>query len=95
MLLSVRVRAAGAAGGDGRGDSAGEPEPTIATTGGTLAGGQTLYYAVSALDSSGRGERIVLHRAGDDSGGDEHEFGDADGVEFFVGDGGRSMCIAG
>ena len=27
--------------------------PTIAATGGTLAGGQTLYYAVSATDSSG------------------------------------------
>jgi len=27
--------------------------PTIASTGGTLAGGQTLYYAVSATDSSG------------------------------------------
>jgi len=27
--------------------------PTIATTGGTLAGGQTLYYAVSATDSGG------------------------------------------
>ncbi len=27
--------------------------PTIATTGGTLKGGQTLYYAISALDSSG------------------------------------------
>ena len=27
--------------------------PTIATTGGTIAGGQTLYYAVSATDSGG------------------------------------------
>jgi hypothetical protein len=27
--------------------------PTIAATGGTIAGGQTLYYAVSATDSSG------------------------------------------
>jgi hypothetical protein len=27
--------------------------PTIATTGGTLAGGQSLYYAVSAVDSTG------------------------------------------
>ena len=27
--------------------------PTIATTGGTLAGGQTLYYAVAATDSDG------------------------------------------
>jgi hypothetical protein len=27
--------------------------PTIATTGGTLAGGQSLYYAVSAVDASG------------------------------------------
>ncbi|HXP87516.1 MAG TPA: phage tail protein [Bryobacteraceae bacterium] len=27
--------------------------PTIATTGGALAGGQTLYYAVSALDGAG------------------------------------------
>ncbi|HTB11506.1 MAG TPA: hypothetical protein VK752_08045, partial [Bryobacteraceae bacterium] len=27
--------------------------PTIATTGGTLAGGQALYYAISAVDSTG------------------------------------------
>jgi hypothetical protein len=27
--------------------------PTIATTGGTIAGGQSLYYAVSAVDSTG------------------------------------------
>jgi len=27
--------------------------PTVATTGGTLAGGQSFYYAVSALDSTG------------------------------------------
>jgi hypothetical protein len=27
--------------------------PTVATTGGTLAGGQSLYYAVSAVDGSG------------------------------------------
>ncbi len=27
--------------------------PTVATTGGTLAGGQSLYYAISAVDSTG------------------------------------------
>lgn len=27
--------------------------PAVSTTGGTIAGGQTLYYAVSAVDGSG------------------------------------------
>ena len=30
------------------------------TTGGTIAGGQSLYYAMSAVDSSGGRERAIV-----------------------------------
>ncbi len=33
--------------------------PAIGTTGGTLTGGQTIYYAVSALDAGGRAETAL------------------------------------
>ncbi len=45
----------------------------INTTGGTIKGGQTLYYAISAVDGERRGDGAIVHRSGDDSQWDEHE----------------------
>ena len=42
-------------------------------TGGTLAGDQTLYYALSGAGFERGGEWIVVHGARHDSGGNEHE----------------------
>ena len=42
--------------------------PTIARSGGTLGGSQTLYYAISAVNAAGRGERAVICCARDDPG---------------------------
>ncbi len=55
--FSIQLRAAFTPPSLPAASSAGVPllslSPTIATTGGTLAGGQTLYYAISAIDANG------------------------------------------
>ena len=63
------------------------------STGGTIAGGQTLYYAISALDGSGGRKRIVVHRPRDDPFGNEYKHGHTVRLELFFGDG-RVQCVS-
>ena len=73
---------------DGRGDSTAESESDDRDDGRDAGGGQNLYYAVRAVDSDGARERTVVHRAGEDSVGDEYERGEITGFSFSSGDGG-------
>ena len=86
--------APGAAGGDGGDDSAAEPESDGESTGGTIAGGADLYYAISAVDASGAESGLSFVVRGDDSVGDEYESGQLTGFSFSGGTRGV-QCVSG
>ena len=67
--------------------------PTVAATGGTLAGNQNLYYALTALDASGAESGLSFTvRAAIPAGTNTNEV-TLTGSELFAGDGGVSMSI--